>query len=93
MLKIIKTNTKKPFCIFYKNPLIGNRCIEINVSSFGGGKHRFHNFVYQIHLSCGYNFIKKLNKPSIEEEKMLNLLEKKYTKQMICECLENEGKK
>ena len=86
-LKIIKTKAKRPFCIFCKKKLIGNRFLEINTNLMKGNKKRW---IYQIHLSCGYNFIKQLHKPTAEDKKMFNLLEKRYKKEMIVESLEKE---
>ena len=87
MLRITNNKAMHPFCIFCKNPLTGKKCMEINTEMIKGGKKRW---IYQIHLSCGYKFIKQLYKPTAEDKKIFNLLEKKYKNEMICESLEKE---
>ena len=94
-MRIIK-NPKEPskFCMFCKNKLDGNIFCQIDFPEIIGRKRRtdewtkeWRKYKYEIHLSCGLTFLKKLQTPSIQDKKLIEILETNYAKQRIAENL------
>lgn len=80
-IKVVKKKINKKCSICHK-PLRTNSC-EMWWETKGQGE-TFHHF---LHISCCYVFLKKIEKPKKEHIKFMEMLENKYTKELMIDKL------
>ena len=90
-MKITK-KSNNTYCIFCKRVLDGGELFcEIDVPLVdclkSGSKLEGKRFIHQIHLSCGYRYLKKLKNPSQGDKKLIREIENKYLKELIIDNL------
>lgn len=88
-MKIVK-KSKDRYCMFCKRELKGEPFCEINTVLMMGcsdDEPKGDRFIHQIHLSCGYKFLKKLKNPDSDSKKLIEEIESKYLKELIIDNL------